>query len=138
MPCEDRCLGVAGCDNGATILILGDLLTHAPHRRPPGALGQGARVIGTDGIMELWTGRPPHDEIPSDGPMNQPEGPSAGYNYEFGVVRYLNGSSGGWEDVEAAWHDCWAHQCQEAIDWSRARCRTSRSAAPSTGVRCRR
>ena len=48
--------------------------------------------------------------------MNQPEGPSAGYNVEFGVVRYLNGSSGGWVDVEAPWHDCWAHQCQEAID----------------------
>jgi hypothetical protein len=48
--------------------------------------------------------------------MNQPEGPSAGYNVEFGVVRYLNGESGGWVDVEAPWHDCWAHQCQEAID----------------------
>jgi predicted dehydrogenase len=127
IPCEDRCLGLAGCDNGATILIQGDLLSRgdgggrrsggsagSPRRR----LGQGARVLGTDGIMELWTGRPPLDQIPSDAPMNQPEGPSAGYNYEFGVARYLNGTSGGWQNVEAPWHDCWAHQCQEAIDWA--------------------
>jgi predicted dehydrogenase len=135
IPCEDRCLGLAGCDNGATILIQGDLLGRSgdrlggrrgqPRRAQPGdpwrRLGQGARVLGTDGIMELWTGRPPPDQIPSDAPMNQPEGPSAGYNYEFGVARYLNGTSGGWVDVEAPWHDCWAHQCQEAIDWVEGR-----------------
>ncbi len=116
LPCEDRCLGVAGCDNGATLVILGDMLTHSRIGDRRVRIGQGCRVIGTDGIMELWTGRPPRDQIPSDGQMNQPEGPSAGYNVEFGVVRYLNGSSGGWVDVEAPWHDCWAHQCQEAID----------------------
>jgi predicted dehydrogenase len=116
IPCEDRCLGVAGLDNGATLVILGDMLTHSRIGDRRVRIGQGARVIGTDGIMELWTGRPPRDQIPSDGPMNQPEGPSAGYNVEFGVVRYLNGESGGWVDVEAPWHDCWAHQCQEAID----------------------
>ena len=116
IPCEDRCLGVAGLDNGATLVILGDMLTHSRIGDRRVRIGQGARVIGTDGIMELWTGRPSRDQIPSDGPMNQPEGPSAGYNVEFGVVRYLNGESGGWVDVEAPWHDCWAHQCQEAID----------------------
>lgn len=130
IPCEDSCLGLAGCDNGATILIQGDLLgsrrAGPPQRGGSGApggqrrmrLGQGARVIGTDGIMELWTGRPPREEIPTDGLMNQPEGPSAGYNVEFGMARYLNGTSGGWVDVEAPWHDCWAHQAQEAIDWA--------------------
>lgn len=118
IPAEDRCLGLAGCNNGATILIQGDLAGRGgkpgdPWRR----IGQGARVVGTDGIMELWTGRPPDSELRSDGTMAQPEGPSAKYNDEFGVVRYLNGTSGGWQHVEAPWHDCWAHQCQEAIDW---------------------
>jgi predicted dehydrogenase len=117
IPCEDRCLGLAGCDNGATILIMGELLSRDPagteHRV---RLAQGARVVGTDGIMELWTERPPRDQIPSDAPMNQPEGPSAGYNVEYGVVRYLNAGSGGWVNVEAPWHDCWAHQDQEVID----------------------
>jgi predicted dehydrogenase len=127
IPCEDRCLGLAGCDNGATILIQSELIGGRSGAGRQGArdgqgaarrrrLGQGARVVGTDGIMELWTGRPPDDQVRSDGSMAQPEGPSARYNDEFGVVRYLNGSSGGWVDVEAPWHDCWAHQCQEAID----------------------
>jgi predicted dehydrogenase len=116
IPCEDRCLGVAGCDNGATILIMGDLVTRGRIGDRRVRIGQGARIIGTDGMMELWTGRPPDDQIRSDGDMAQPEGPSAKYNDEFGVVRYLNGESGGWVNVEAPWHDCWAHQCQEAID----------------------
>jgi predicted dehydrogenase len=122
IPCEDRCLGLAGCENGATILIQGDLV--GERRRGSGngsggtrrRLGQGARIVGTDGIMELWTGRPPLDQIPSDAPMHQPEGPSAAYNLEFGMARYLNGQSGGWVEVEAPWHDCWAHQYQEVID----------------------
>ena len=124
IPCEDRCLGLAGCANGATILIMGDLVGGGGRPQPGEVrsavrrrLGQGARVIGTDGMMELWTGRPPRDQIPTDGNMNQPEGPSAGYNVEFGAVRYFNATSNGWVDVEAPWHDCWAHQCQEAIDW---------------------
>ena len=96
IPYEDRCLGVAGCDNGGLHPHPGRLLTHSRIGDRRVRIGQGARVIGTDGMMELWTGRPRGREIPSDGPMNQPEGPSAGYNVEFGVVRYLNGSSGGW------------------------------------------
>ena len=43
LPAEDACMGVAGCDNGATILIQGNLVQ---------GLGQGCRVIGTEGIME--------------------------------------------------------------------------------------
>ena len=76
---------MAGCDNGASILIQGNLLAprRSGTRRPPPApappapaqpargaatdgvrrLGQGARVIGTEGLMELWTGRPPLDQI---------------------------------------------------------------------------
>ena len=41
IPCEDRCLGVAGCDNGATILILGDLLTHSRIGERRVRIGQG-------------------------------------------------------------------------------------------------
>lgn len=67
LPAEDACLGLAGCDNGATILIEGSLIS---------GLGQGCRVIGSEGIMELRTGRPPIDEIPSDEPMYMPEGRS--------------------------------------------------------------
>ena len=112
LPAEDACLGVAGCANGATILIQGNLVE---------GLGQGCRVIGTDGIMELDTVRPPADEVPTDAPMYMPEGPSARYNCEFGSVRYLNGSTNGWQTVEAPWHDCWSHQCQEAVDWAEGR-----------------
>lgn len=108
LPAEDACMGLAGCDNGATLLIVGNMVR---------GLGQGCRVIGTDGIMELSTTRHPDEQIPSDAPMYMPEGKSAGYNYEIGTVRYLNSSSNGWQEVEAGWHDCWAHQCQEAIDW---------------------
>lgn len=117
LPAEDSCLGVAGCDNGATILIMGNLPLPGRLGDRRVRMGQGARVIGTDGVMELTTGRPPREEIPTDGGMYQPEGPSAGYNVEYGVVRYLNGTSGGWKEVEAPWHDCWSHQCQEAIEW---------------------
>ena len=92
LPAEDACLGIASCDNGATILIQGNLVQ---------GLGQGCRVIGTEGIMELETSLHPDDEIPSDTPMYMPEGPSARYNYEIGTVRYLNGSSNGWQAVEA-------------------------------------
>jgi len=141
IPAEDNCLGLAGCDNGTTILIQGNLIGGQRGARRPGAgavaqetrevrrLGQGARVIGTDGVMELWTGRPPLDQIPSDAPMRQPEGPSAGYNVEFGVARYLNGNSGGWQQVEAPWHDCWAHQYQDVIDWVEGRVEESISSA---------
>ena len=112
LPAEDACMGIAGCDNGATILIEGNLIH---------GLGQGCRVIGTDGVMEFTTTRHPDEQIPSDAPMYAPEGPSARYNYEIGVVRYLNGTSNGWQQVEAPWHDCWALQCQEAIDWVEGR-----------------
>ncbi|HEV8637376.1 MAG TPA: Gfo/Idh/MocA family oxidoreductase [Chloroflexota bacterium] len=109
IPAEDACLGVAGCENGATILIMGNL--QLGHR-----LGQGGRVLGTAGVMELDTGRPPDPEIPTDGQMYQPEGPSARYNREFGKVRYMNASTGGWREVEAPWHDAWAHQAWEAVE----------------------
>ena len=108
LPAEDACMGLAGCENGATLLIVGNMV---------GGLGQGCRVIGTDGIMELGTTRHPDEQIPSDAPMYMPEGKSAGYNYEIGTVRYMNATSNGWKKVEADWHDCWAHQCVEAIDW---------------------
>jgi predicted dehydrogenase len=108
IPCEDACLGLVQCANGATILIQGNLVR---------GLGQGCRVIGSNGIMELDTGRPPDDQVRSDGDMAQPEGSSAKYNDEFGIVRYMNASTNGWVTVEEPWYDCWAHQCQEAIDW---------------------
>ena len=108
LPAEDACLGLVGLANGATILIQGNLVK---------GLGQGCRVIGSDGMMELDTTRPPDDQIPSDAPMYMPEGPSARYNTEIGIARYIGRDTNGWVSVEAPWHDAWAHQCQEAIDW---------------------
>jgi len=113
LPAEDACMGLVKCANGATILIQGNLIR--------GGLGQGCRVIGTEGMMELDTTRFPDSEIPTDEPMYMPEGPSARYNYEIGTVKYLNASSNGWQQVEAPWHDSWSHQCQEAIDWAEGR-----------------
>jgi UDP-N-acetyl-2-amino-2-deoxyglucuronate dehydrogenase len=112
LPAEDACLGLAGCANGASILIMGNLVR---------GLGQGCRVIGSEGIMELDTTRHPDDQIPSDAPMYMPEGPSARYNYEIGTVRYMSGQSGGWTQVEAPWHDAWAHQAAETIAWVEGR-----------------
>jgi predicted dehydrogenase len=109
-PTEDRSLALVGLEGGATILIQGGF-------RSPYRTGQGARVVGTEGVMELTTGRPPNEELRSDGTMWQPEGSSAKYNDEWGRVRYLNLTSGGWKEVEAPWQDAWVHQCQEAIDW---------------------
>ncbi|HEY3111107.1 MAG TPA: Gfo/Idh/MocA family oxidoreductase [Chloroflexota bacterium] len=120
LPAEDACLGLAGCANGATILIMGNLVR---------GLGQGCRVIGSDGIMELDTTRHPDSQIPSDAPMYMPEGPSARYNYEIGTVRYMNGQSGGWTQVEATWHDAWAHQAEETIAWAEGRIEKPISAA---------
>ena len=108
LPAEDACMGIAHCSNGASLLIAGNLID---------GLGQGCRVIGSDGIMELGTGRLPASEIPTDAPMYMPEGPSAGYNCEFGTGKYINASLEGWQEIAAPRHDCWAHQCQEAIDW---------------------
>jgi predicted dehydrogenase len=108
LPAEDACMGLAGCANGATILIQSNLVR---------GLGQGCRVIGTRGIMELGTGLRPESEIPSDAPMYMPEGPSARYNFEIGTVRYLSNASNGWIELDEPWQDAWAHQCQEAIDW---------------------
>ncbi len=112
LPAEDACLGLAACDNGATILIVGDLVE---------GLSQGCRVIGERGIMELSTSYRPDEEIPSDGPMHMPEGLSARYNYEVGTVRYLNDASNGWAEVTEPWRDCWSRQCQEAVDWVEGR-----------------
>ena len=108
LPAEDACMGIAQCANGATILIQGNLVK---------GLGQGCRVIGTDGMMEFDTTHHPDEMIPTDAPMYMPEIPSARYNYEIGTVRYLNPDSNGWETVEAPWYDCWSHQCQEAVAW---------------------
>jgi len=112
LPAEDACLGLVGCATGATILIQSNLVH---------GLGQGCRVIGTDGGMELDTTHPPDDQVPSDAPMYMPEGPSARYNTEIGTVRYFSSATSGWVNVEAPWHDAWAHQCQETIDWVEGR-----------------
>ena len=108
LPAEDACMGIAQCDNGASILIAGNLIA---------GMGQGCRVIGSEGFMDLGTGRKPDEEVPSDAPMYMPEGPSARYNCEFGTGRYINASTAGWQEIEAPFHDSWAHQCQDAIDW---------------------
>ncbi len=112
LPAEDACLGLAGCDNGASLLIAGSLV--------PG-LGQGCRVIGSEGMMELSTTRHPDKEVPSDAPMRMPEGKSANYNFEMGTARYINSSNSGWQHVKVDWHDSWAHQCQDTVDWVEGR-----------------
>ncbi len=117
LPAEDACLGIAGCDNGATILI------HSSDGP------QTLRVTGTDGIMELGTETPPPAELPSDAPMYMPEGPTSRYNREIGTARYLGAAGGGWQTVEAPWHDPWAHQCRETIDWVEGRIERPISAA---------
>jgi len=110
-PAEDRTLALVGLAGGTQVLIQGGM--GGSYR-----LGQGARVVGTEGIMELGTGRPKDDELRSDGGMWQPEGSSAKYNDEWGWVRYLNATSNGWKAVEAPWHDAWVHQCQETVAWA--------------------
>ncbi len=114
LPSEDSTLGIAGCSNGATLLIQGGSIV-------TDGLGQGCRVLGSEGIMELSTDYKPENEIPNDGIMYSPEGPSARYNSEFGIGRYLNESTKGWQEIEAPFHDAWSHQCQEAIDWVEGR-----------------
>ncbi len=71
--------------------------------------------------MELSTTRNPNVEIPDDGPMYSPEGPTAHYNVEAGTGRYFNSSSTGWHEIEVEWHDAWAHQCRDALDWVEGR-----------------
>jgi predicted dehydrogenase len=109
-PTEDRTLALVGYENDATLLIQGGFRT--PYRT-----GQGARIVGTEGIMELGTGRPPDDQLRSDGAMWQPEGSSAKYNDEWGTARYFNASTNGWQQIEAPWHDSWVHQAQETVAW---------------------
>jgi predicted dehydrogenase len=110
-PTEERSLALVGVEGGAQILVQGGF-------GGPSRTGQGARVVGTEGIMELGTTRPPDDQLRTDGQMWQPEGSSAKYNDERGWVRYLNPASDGWKDVEAPWQDCWVHQAQETIAWA--------------------
>jgi len=113
-PTEDRSLALVGLEGGAQVILQGGF-------RSPYRTGQGARVVGTEGIMELGTSRPSDEELRSDGAMWQPEGSSAKYNDERGWVRYLNATSGGWKDVDAPWHDCWVHQAQETVAWVEGR-----------------
>ena len=110
LPAEDACLGMAGCANGASILI-----------HSGASAAQTLRVVGADGVMELGTEMPPDNEIPSDAPMYMPEGPSARYNRETATARYLNAATAGWQTVAAPWHDPWVHQCGEAIAWVEGR-----------------
>jgi predicted dehydrogenase len=110
-PTEDRSLALIGLANGTQVLLQGGL-------RDAYRTGQGARVVGTEGLLELGTTRPPNAELRSDGAMWQPEGSSAKYNDEVGTVRYLNASTGGWREVEAPWVDAWVHQAQETVAWA--------------------
>lgn len=113
-PAEDRSLALVGLEGGAQIHIQGGF--SFPYRT-----GQGARAIGSEGMMELGTGRPATDQLRSDGSMWQPEGSSAKYNDEWGWVRYLTSTSAGWNQVEVPWHDAWVHQAQETVDWVEGR-----------------
>jgi UDP-N-acetyl-2-amino-2-deoxyglucuronate dehydrogenase len=108
-PCEDAAMGIAQVEGGAQLIMSAAL--------PTGGRGHGARIIGTDGIMELGVTRPPVDKIPSDGAMRSPEGSSAKYNTENGYAQVLRVGGDRWERIEAPWHDPFVHMAQEAIDW---------------------
>jgi predicted dehydrogenase len=108
-PCEDAAMGIAQVEGGAQLIMSAAL--------PTGGRGHGARIIGTDGIMELGVTRPPVDEIPSDGAMRSPEGSSAKYNTENGYAQVLRVGGDHWERIEAPWHDPFVHMAQEAVDW---------------------
>ena len=108
-PCEDAAMGIAQVAGGVQIIMSAAL--------PTGGHGHGARVIGTDGIMELGVSRPPVEEIPSDGAMRSPEGSSAKYNTENGYAQVLRVGGDRWEKIEAPWHDPFVHMAQEAVDW---------------------
>ena len=111
---EDRSLALVGLETGATILIQGGF--SSPYRT-----GQGARIIGTNGVMVLGTWRPENEQLRSDGGMWQPEGSSAKYNDEQSFARYLSASSTGWQEIEAPWHDAWVHQAEETVAWIEGR-----------------
>jgi predicted dehydrogenase len=112
-PCEDAAIGVASCEGGAQIVIHGGLLSQ--HRF------QGCRVIGTDGMLDLMTTRPPDHELRSDGAMRSPEGSSAKYNDERGLARIFDAEGGGWRDITAPVFDAFVGVAQEAVDWVEGR-----------------
>ncbi|MCC7369895.1 MAG: Gfo/Idh/MocA family oxidoreductase [Chloroflexi bacterium] len=108
-PCEDAAMGIAQFQGGVQLVMSAAL--------PTGGRGHGARIVGTDGIMELGVTRPPEAEIPSDGNMRSPEGSSAKYNVENGYAQVLRVGGDRWEKIEAPWHDPFVRVAQEAVDW---------------------
>lgn len=109
-PCEDAALGLVEFEGGVQVILLDGL--GSPERR-----GQGCRIVGSEGIMDLSVARPPEDELQSDGAMRQPEGSSAKYNDERGVGRVLRAGGAGWEPIEAPWEDPFVRLAREAVDW---------------------
>lgn len=112
-PCEDATIGVAQVAGGVQMIVNSSL--------PTGHRGHGCRLIGSEGMLELGVTRPPDDQLRSDGAMRQPEGSSAKYNDERGYARLLRSDSGGWQTIEAPWHDPFVHLAQEAVDWVEGR-----------------
>ena len=112
-PCEDAALGIAQVAGGVQIIMQSSL--------PTGHRGHGCRLIGSEGVLDLFVTRPPNDQLRSDGAMRQPEGSSAKYNDERGYARLLRSGGDGWETIEAPWHDPFVHLAQEAVDWVEGR-----------------
>ncbi|MFN8526197.1 MAG: Gfo/Idh/MocA family oxidoreductase [Chloroflexota bacterium] len=112
-PCEDSAIGVIHCEGGAQILLNAALPT--AHRF------QGCRVIGTDGMLDLTTTRPPEEELRSDGSMRSPEGSSAKYNDERGLARVFDAEGGGWRDLAAPVSDPFVSVAREAVAWVEGR-----------------
>ena len=108
-----RLPGLGRLDNGATILIMGNLVR---------GLGQGCRVIGTEGIMELDTTGIARQRDPVRRPDVHARGAirSLQLRDRHGALPRTRQQRAG-STVEAPWHDAWAHQCQEAIDWVEGR-----------------
>ena len=110
-PCEDAALGAVSIAGGVQLLLLSGLGRPDRHGR------QGCRVIGSDGVMDLFVTRPPDDQLRTDGAMRSPEGSSAKFNDERGDARVLRAGGDGWETVEAPWEDPFVRLAREAVDW---------------------
>jgi len=129
LPADDACLGQVGLATGATILIQSNLVA---------GLGQGCRVIGSEGVMELDTTHPPDDQIPSDAPMMyMPEGPSARYNMELARSAIsARAMAAGFRSRPSGRTPGRTSARRRSTGWRSAS--RSRSVVPSADARCRR
>jgi UDP-N-acetyl-2-amino-2-deoxyglucuronate dehydrogenase len=112
-PCEDAAIGIGQFRGGVQLVMVSNVGSAHP-------TSNGARVVGTEGILVLGTTRADHP-VRGDGNMRSPEGSSAKYNDEHGSARILSTRTGAWEKIDTPWHDPFVHLAQEAVDWVEGR-----------------